>query len=1090
MKTFMSIVKKVETEKSDTTGIRKYFIVDNVDEVAQYIKSNYSSLQEMRVSTFDFSDMYTNLPHTKIKAVINTLVEEYIGDNLIVRDKRSRIGKDFYLANEFNEDVQVAYNIEEIKELLNVILSNSYIKNGDHMLRQCHGIPMGSQCSPHIANLYCFGIEKNWIDNIIHSNGLSIANDRIIFRYIDDFLIFSKNEPTPPPQAEYQMSYTDTSLGRNDIVFLGMRVRFEERPRGHPFIRLSIWDKENLFNFQPIKYTSSTSNAPRSLGPGILKGALYRAATNINNDFDLYLEIEKVIYRLRSRGYSKKSLFPQYKDFILSTYWDFPKQRDNLQQFFFKTNWRYDKELPVTSEKKTIQQYYKLNGRDDIYNMLLDKNVGYAKLKKCNNTMVTAFRIASHSITNNPDQCLICSTAINKNTETQIDALDIKYRNGIFKVTKFCKDFDKILPVPISILSYDQGKTTREIINKHVNHECHMVVGRTNGGYYFPITSKYTESDIQKIFLKVDTPGKSAEVTTEGKSTPNTPDTDVVMTDNTTETQEDETEKSQTEKPVMKNDRGPEWDISIDKRFPISMHTKPAEGLNSGECGWATINFMADYLNIERIQISKVFKIQDELATQEMKWLGLVEMFQFNPDGWFHQLVIYETIKIHLSLEIHHCTSAEDLDKVNNILKEQNLKRFPFVIITRRLAYTHYILFIGKDTEYAGYDIIQHTPSYETWNDIARIYPLETFDYHFAFCPTKNNPMEKLQFPNLDYPTMEPHMENKQEKDTLSQKTNDNDDTALLYEMLQKFEEDDISTTAKAADPLDLRSSNENTTHKEVLQEPKKVIQEPKEVIQEPKEVIQDPKKVIQDPKEVIQDPKKVIQDPKEVIQDPKEVIQDPKKVIQDPKEVIQDPKEVIQDPKEVIQDPKEVIQDPKEVIQDPKEVIQDPKKVIQDPKEVIQDPKEVIQDPKEVIQDPKEVIQDPKKVIQDPKKVIQDPKEVIQDPKEVIQNPEIDTHLDPKIGQQDVDLDDKEAIGVANKASKPNTHFDITDYITSEDQKSNDFVSGTTKLTKVPNHILNTNQNTNLCHMEYATPNTDVHMESPMTTILNWSTL
>ena len=51
--------------------------------------------------------------------------------------------------------------------------------------------------------------------------------------------------------------------------------------------------------------------------------------------------------------------------------------------------------------------------------------------------MVTAFRIASHSITNNTDQCLICSTAKNKNTETQIEALDIKYRNGIFKVTKF-----------------------------------------------------------------------------------------------------------------------------------------------------------------------------------------------------------------------------------------------------------------------------------------------------------------------------------------------------------------------------------------------------------------------------------------------------------------------------------------------------------------------------------------------------------------------------------------------------------------------------------------------------------------------------
>ena len=137
-----------------------------------------------------------------------------------------------------------------------------------------------------------------------------------------------------------------------------------------------------------------------------------------------------------------------------------------------------------------------LNGRDDIYNMLLDKNVGYAKPKKCNNTMVTAFRIASHSITNNPDQCLICSTAINKNTETQIDALDIKYRNGIFKITKFCKDFDKILPVNISILSYDQGKTTREIINKHANVTWLLVV-------LMEVIISQLQVNIRKVIFKI-----------------------------------------------------------------------------------------------------------------------------------------------------------------------------------------------------------------------------------------------------------------------------------------------------------------------------------------------------------------------------------------------------------------------------------------------------------------------------------------------------------------------------------------------------------------------------------------------------------
>ena len=166
LKAFMSLVKKVERDKYDATNIRKYFIVDNVDEVAEYIKSNYSSLQQNRVSTFDFSDMYTNLPHERIKNVINSLINEYMDDNIMVRDKRSGTSKNFYLANEYEEDVQVAYGKDKMKDLLNLILANSYVKNGEHMLRQCHGIPMGSQCSPHIANLYCFGIEKNWVNNI------------------------------------------------------------------------------------------------------------------------------------------------------------------------------------------------------------------------------------------------------------------------------------------------------------------------------------------------------------------------------------------------------------------------------------------------------------------------------------------------------------------------------------------------------------------------------------------------------------------------------------------------------------------------------------------------------------------------------------------------------------------------------------------------------------------------------------------------------------------------------------------------------------------------------------------------------------
>ena len=43
--------------------------------------------------------MYTNLPHDKIKKVINKLISKYMDGQIMVRDKRSGIGKDFYLDN-------------------------------------------------------------------------------------------------------------------------------------------------------------------------------------------------------------------------------------------------------------------------------------------------------------------------------------------------------------------------------------------------------------------------------------------------------------------------------------------------------------------------------------------------------------------------------------------------------------------------------------------------------------------------------------------------------------------------------------------------------------------------------------------------------------------------------------------------------------------------------------------------------------------------------------------------------------------------------------------------------------------------------
>ena len=81
LKTLLFRIKTIEKEEERKTGLQKYFIVDNVDEVAKYIKANYTCLSYRNVKSFDFSDMYTNLPHKKILEEISSILDQYMSND-------------------------------------------------------------------------------------------------------------------------------------------------------------------------------------------------------------------------------------------------------------------------------------------------------------------------------------------------------------------------------------------------------------------------------------------------------------------------------------------------------------------------------------------------------------------------------------------------------------------------------------------------------------------------------------------------------------------------------------------------------------------------------------------------------------------------------------------------------------------------------------------------------------------------------------------------------------------------------------------------------------------------------------------------
>ena len=65
-----------------------------------------------------------------------------------------------------------------MNELINAvcfIIDNSYISFQDSIFRQIIGIPMGTNCAPHLANIYLHKFEYCYLMKLIQNGQLDVA---------------------------------------------------------------------------------------------------------------------------------------------------------------------------------------------------------------------------------------------------------------------------------------------------------------------------------------------------------------------------------------------------------------------------------------------------------------------------------------------------------------------------------------------------------------------------------------------------------------------------------------------------------------------------------------------------------------------------------------------------------------------------------------------------------------------------------------------------------------------------------------------------------------------------------------------------
>ena len=147
-------VIKYCTTVYERNGNNLFWSIKNSGEILNKLKSR--GFLASGLSTYDFSSLYTSLPHNLMKEKLTELIEQTFN-----REGSLYLACDdiiaFLLLNNLND---INYGRVRKCGALHYLFDNMFIRFGSILYRQIVGIPMGTNSAPLVADLILFCYER------------------------------------------------------------------------------------------------------------------------------------------------------------------------------------------------------------------------------------------------------------------------------------------------------------------------------------------------------------------------------------------------------------------------------------------------------------------------------------------------------------------------------------------------------------------------------------------------------------------------------------------------------------------------------------------------------------------------------------------------------------------------------------------------------------------------------------------------------------------------------------------------------------------------------------------------------------------
>ena len=178
--------------KTGHTGVNNMWILKNSTNLLSSL-GHLGVHKATSIQTFDFSTLYTSIPHYLLKSRMNDIRNNaFKHENGATRYTHIKIGrnKSHFTSDPLNGDNK--YTANDICKMIEFLVDNIYVRFGGQLFRHMVGTPMLTNCAPLLADLFLYSYENEYLDKLTKEGKRKLARRfNLSYRYVDDLISFN-----------------------------------------------------------------------------------------------------------------------------------------------------------------------------------------------------------------------------------------------------------------------------------------------------------------------------------------------------------------------------------------------------------------------------------------------------------------------------------------------------------------------------------------------------------------------------------------------------------------------------------------------------------------------------------------------------------------------------------------------------------------------------------------------------------------------------------------------------------------------------------------------------------------------------------